>query len=372
MPLTDDEQTRTAVQVTLKRVLRRIASGEQCPSIAIPRQKDGFPRVLCLDMNQWIYLSRVHYGLDTNRERMAALESIRQGVASGRLIVPVMQANVLEASEAAQRDRARRRRLAAFMIALSSNCCIVHPRQLLRMEVERAIRKHFLQQDVGDFARERLVRWGVHDAVRTTAAVPDGEELLRSFGPEAVVGIPPEILAGLPQVLEQAHLEPEMSVLAIVDALSPESIAEGRRIDERAVVALERARPSDRATRVRILLGEDAGTLRSALDAMGIQHADFSRWLDGHIETFVADVASVDVATRLFMARDRNGEARVHRNDMKDMFFLEQAIPYGNLVVTEKSWAALAAAEKLDQRYATRVLPTLQMTTALLKADGVV
>lgn len=83
---------------------------------------------------------------------------------------------------------------------------------------------------------------------------------------------------------------------------------------------------------------------------MGIQHEEFSRWLDGHVETFVADVPSVDVATRLFMARDRNRDARTDRNDMKDMFFLEQPIPYGNLVVTENRWAALAASERLDER----------------------
>jgi hypothetical protein len=68
----------------------------------------------------------VHYGLDTDSKRVGALERIRQGVASGQLIVPVMQANVLEASEAVHRDRARRRRLAEFMlIGLAGNCCIV-------------------------------------------------------------------------------------------------------------------------------------------------------------------------------------------------------------------------------------------------------
>lgn len=372
MPLSDDEETRAAVQVTTVRVLQRIVSGEKFPSVAVPRDKGGFPRVLCLDMNHWINLGKVHYGRDTDRELIGALESIRYGVASGRLIVPVMQANVLEASEAVQRDRARRRRLAEFMIDLSGNWCFVHPRQLLPMEVDRAVRKHFLQQNVDAFPREGLVRWGVQDAVRTTAAGPGGSEILRSLGADAVAGIVPELAALLPQLLEEAHLEPEMSVLAIVDALSTESIAEGRRIDQRAAAALERARESDRATRLRILLGEDAGILRSVLDEMGIQHADFSRWLDAHLERFIADVPSVDVPTRLLMARDRDRGARVDRNDMKDMFFLEQAVPYGNLVVTENSWSALAVAEKLDQRYAIRVLPNMQRITALLKADGVV
>lgn len=371
MPLIDDEDTRAAVEITTLRVLQRIASGAQVPSNPIPRHKDGFPRVLCLDMNQWIYLARVHYGRDTDAELVGALESIRNGVASGRLIVPVMQANVLEASEAVQRDRARRRRLAEFMIGLARNWCIVHPRQLLQMEVERAVRKHFLQEDVGEFARERLVRWGVHDAVRTTATAPDGEETLRSLGSDALAGIPPELVAALPKLLEQAHLEPEMSVVAIVDALSSESIAEGRRIDERAAATLDRARKSDRATRLRILMGEDAGELRSAVDAMRVHREDFSRWLDVHLEAFVADVPSVDVATRLFMARDRNRDAKIDRNDMKDMFFLEQSIPYGNLVVTENRWAALAASERLDERYATDVVPNLRTITALLKRDDV-
>jgi hypothetical protein len=372
MPLINDEETRAAVEVTTVRVLRRIVSGGKCPAVAIPRDKGGFPRVLCLDMNHWINLGKVHYGRDADRELFDALDSIRQGVASGRLIVPVLQANVLEASEAVQRDRAQRRRLAEFMIDLSGNTCVVHPRQLLRIETERAVQKHFLQQRVDAFPRERLVRWGVHDAVRTTAVGPDGAGILRALGQDAVTGVAPELAVLLPQLMDEAHLEPEMSVLAIVDALSAESIAEGRRIDQRAAAALERARESDRATRLRILLGEDAGTLRSVLDEMEIRHEDFSRWLDVHIETFIADVPSVNVPTRLLMARDRDRTARIDRNDMKDMFFLEQAIPYGNIVVTENRWAALAAAESLDEQYATRVLPNPRTITALLKSDGIV
>lgn len=370
--MNDDDETREAVMAAAARVQQRIGRGEAAPSIEIPRQKDGFPKVLCLDMNQWIYLSRVHYGKTQDAELVRALEAIRAGVASGRLVVPVMQANVLEASEAARNDRGRRQRLATFMIDVSRNSCIVHPRQMLQMELERAVLKHFLGREAEVFPRDKLVRWGVHDAVRMSATALSGHDVLRELGPDAAEGIPAEVAAILPALLDQVHLEPELSVLAIVDALDAETIEEGRHTDQRAAAALERARGSDdRATRLRVLMGEDAGELRSVLLHRGVEPPEFSRWLDGHLEAFIEDVPSVDVATRLIMARDRNRDARADRNDMKDMFFLEQAVPYANVVVTENSWSALAASEGLDARFSTRVLPNLRTIPELLRDERV-
>ena len=73
---------------------------------------------------------------------------------------------------------------------------------------------------------------------------------------------------------------------------------------------------------------------------------------------------------RLMLARDRNAQHRTHHNDLKDLVFLQSAIPHGNIVVTENSWAHLARSERMDKQYETEILSDLRAIPALLEAIG--
>jgi hypothetical protein len=96
------------------------------------------------------------------------------------------------------------------------------------------------------------------------------------------------------------------------------------------------------------------------VEELGIDQATFSQWLSANLVPFSEDVPDACVVNRLLLARDRSEDNKTHPNDLKDFTFLKVGIPYGNIVVTENSWAHLARTEALDAKYETTVIADLR------------
>jgi hypothetical protein len=86
--------------------------------------------------------------------------------------------------------------------------------------------------------------------------------------------------------------------------------------------------------------------------------------------TFTDAVPGIDVMATLMLQRDLNQEHRTHVNDGKDFSFLKVAIPYGNVVVAEKSWTHFAQASGLAERYGTVIEADARNLPELLAAAG--
>jgi len=347
--LPDTPETRAVIMTVTERVLARMERGEGPPSRSIPRSKDAFPKVLCLDQNKWIDLARAHYGRKDGASFVDALAAVRAAVSRNTLMVPIMPSNLLEASEPT--DQGRRERVAQFLVDLSGNHAFSKPNPVAELQVHRAIRALFLGQDVAPFPREKLVAWGVDFALGFRMAGND--------------------------FLVQVLSEPENSVLALVHAMSRESIAEGRRLDERAAAAARAARANgDKAGRLDEELtalfegGSFSTMLYKLIDSLGIDRSLFARWLEQNKQRFAAAIPDVDIELRLLLARDRNTDHPTHRNDLKDFIFLKLAIPYGNIVVTENAWTHLVRVEGMDQQYRTTVIADARELPDLLRQEG--
>ena len=228
--LPETPETRGVIETVTKRVLARMERGEGPPARSIPRSKGDFPKVLCLDENKWIDLARAHYGREDGARFVDALAAVRVALARNTLMVPIMPSNLLEVSEPS--DQGRRERLAQFLVDISGNHAFSKPNPVAELHAYRAIRALFLGEDIGPFPREKLVAWGVDFALG-----------FRLTGNDFLV---------------QVSRKPENSVLALVHAMSRESIAEGRRMDERAAAVGRAARVNgDRPER----LGEELTAL---------------------------------------------------------------------------------------------------------------
>jgi hypothetical protein len=103
-----------------------------------------------------------------------------------------------------------------------------------------------------------------------------------------------------------------------------------------------------------------------------IDPSDFRDWLadDENLMRLTNDVPSLDVSMTLMLEHDRNRDHRTHRNDGKDLTFLDVAIPYANIVVTERSWASIARSSGLAARYQTAVSSNAAELPDLLAAAG--
>ena len=340
------------VRVAQARIAARSARGEPPPDGRIPNSKDSFPKVLCLDQNKWIDLAKAHYAVEGGEPFVDALASIRSAIERGRIVVPIFPSNAAEVAE--PKDVDRRKRTATFLVDLAGNRFFAYPDPVANIEIGRAVRRLYLGQDVGAFPRADLVRWGL----------PVGD----------ISGIWPVKYAHLADALR----EPECSIATLVHAQGREAIAEMRAMDRRAADASRVARAGsaqedrydDELRNLYRSGGSFSRRMRSEVEALGIDGAEFDEWLERNRRAFAEAIPNLDVKSRLMLARDRNTQHPTHHNDLKDLVFLQASIPHGNIVVTENSWAHLARTERMDKRYGTEILSDLRTIPTLLKTAG--
>lgn len=346
----------------------------------LPESKTEFPKLLCLDMNKWIDLGRAHYGRPDGAAFKPALAAVRKAVASGSIVVPVTGINAVEVM--ASGDPSRRRRLAEFMVDLSENHSLVTDAEVVVPEFRAIILRSYLKVQPTSPLRSCLLQRGM------TAAIAGRKPQFRT-GEPALDAVMDELIDVL--------YEPEVSIESLVNAISRELVNRFRKDDEETARAVDEVRQLDahlpinerrRLELTNLLLREstdddDSGRdsssprslrdhLRQALTDLRIDHASFFSWLqmDGNAVLFASEAPGIDVTATILLRRDRSAGHKTHRNDAKDLGFLRVAIPYGNIVVTEKSWSHLANSSGLASKYATTVIADASRPPDVLAAEG--
>jgi hypothetical protein len=313
--------------------------------LSLPSRKPELPVRVYLDQNKWIDLACASNARPGSERFAPALTAVRAAAKNGSAIFPMSAVHVMETM--APEDEGRRRRTATFMVELSRNLSI-SPHTVLRpIEILHAI-KRLYGLPIANELRPFVVREGL-------AAALGCEIELHSAGEHR-------------EDLERIARSAEMSIELLVSAGDREAIREARRQDEAMVAELEARRLAARQAmseemkrRVEIaelfLRGVPGGEARSWLGTLGISEENFfskmvspEKW-----DALVEDIPTLNTWLTLMMERDHNPTERVHRNDTKDLGFLAVAIPYCNVVVTERAWASRVRRSGLAQKYETIV-----------------
>jgi hypothetical protein len=97
------------------------------------------------------------------------------------------------------------------------------------------------------------------------------------------------------------------------------------------------------------------------LKMRGVEGKDFARWVGerSNLEKVCADLPSSYVQHCLvFQAHRQNGPTAWEppENDLDDIEFLTQTLPFANVVVTERKWGSVAVTSRLDSRFGTTIL----------------
>jgi hypothetical protein len=98
-------------------------------------------KVIYLDQNHWIELSRAAHSRASRAETPMVLDMLRRARASGRACFPLSYAHYVETRK--QRIPDRRRRLATFMLELSDGMTLAPPPVVLRREIEMTLGRCF-------------------------------------------------------------------------------------------------------------------------------------------------------------------------------------------------------------------------------------
>ena len=80
---------------------------------------------------------------------------------------------------------------------------------------------------------------------------------------------------------------------------------------------------------------------------------------------FMQSVPSFHVRTALLYEILNNKSHPIKLNDNKDISFLSAAVPYCDVVITERTWVHIIKKNKLDVKYGTIVSNTLECLSSL-------
>ncbi len=306
---------------------------------------ENIPKRVYLDQNAWIALAREHYGKDESHKLEKALKALRREVGSGRVVVPLSFNHLIEVC--ASGDMERRQRLARFMIDLSK-CSAIAPFPMIRGHeaLEAALRR--LGVTAPAFNRELLVQTGLWHAVGIVPCVSGGDP-------------------GAAQLMEDHLKSDETAARLLSEWMSQES---GRKLREETeqeadlldgirCAELGSASPDERRQFTTIAVAKEflLPIAYAALEALGAGPSQLAGVVrsDADIVAFLHDVPTFDVFVQLMLARDEELGRAIHRNDLRDLGFLAAAIPYCDVVIAERYFAALSRKLGLDSQYGTRI-----------------
>lgn len=342
--------------------------------------------VIYLDQNKWIELLRAKSGAASNSVALDVLEALRTAVSEQRIVVPLSAGNYLETWHRA--DSESRHALAALMREISGFATILPVQHLLCLEVEalmltqyRGINCHCQVPDIkatfvgrgvdhafhSQTGRLRLVsRVASETATEGPNIRPDDE--FRSML-QKVRQLPDDAyewwsLAGFNQGfpsdgwdIRQEHRFGSRYAneeTALADQLAADSHLRNRLDD--LVCTQELVAITD--TFNRIAYWHDARTGKY-IDTFMREGPDFGR-------RFIDSLPTRACLRRLRVAKHRNPQWKWQQHDRTDLGILSAAIPYADIVVTERQWVHTAHSMKLDALFGTKVTSTLADVLTLL------
>lgn len=77
------------------------------------------------------------------------------------------------------------------------------------------------------------------------------------------------------------------------------------------------------------------------------------------IDSFIDALPTALCLFALLYHRDQQRSRPIQGNDFNDIWFLTLAIPYSDIVVTERMWASIAVRSKLDKKCNTKIFASI-------------
>lgn len=326
------------------------------------------PRVLYLDMNVWVDMARGC--LNAVPAWMRIRDRLLRAVDAGQLVVPLSPAHYLELWH--RRDTPSRERVARLMRDVTGYASIPSAYVVRTREAQVLVRGWAGGESARLTSSDLVGRGAAHAFGR-----PEGRfrfvESTASRDGSVPEGSPVEPPPGWSEL--QAHPEWEWFQLAGIDALfdvewgldrTPEhrygSVELKRELTVREWL---RAHPLQSADLKDLILAEEFASLREYVEDACIEarvpppvHLRSGNWgpLSAKAMRDLVDaVPSANAWSTLRFLKHRDSNLPWEQHDWTDLWALSVAIPYCDVVVTERRWAHLAATGGLSRRYGTTV-----------------
>jgi hypothetical protein len=303
------------------------------------------PLLLYLDQFIWIELARAagpSPGRVSSAQRQGLLDSVRQR----RVVSPLSSVHYLETW---QRGNPRNRAEVAREMALASRFVTIAPlARLLAGQIDRGLQIVF-----GRPAQQRA-------------------EHVLGLGVQHAFGVEADDLAPLAELTAEDRFIAEWSILAAHEAGSSYDEYRQQRSDVQQRFARSQSALASRLTewavatderrsRTRVsVLQEFEAELIAALIGADVSITELGGLdLEGW-DTLTRSIPSVDVMAELRLVRFSNPSQLFKPSDLNDIRALAAAMPYCDVVVTDKAWAAAVGRTELSERLGVRVVSSLE------------
>jgi hypothetical protein len=285
-----------------------------------------------LDLNKWIDLARAASGHKDGKHYHAALKTAEQLVLAKRAIFPLSFAHFMEVAKIG--DDTRRRNVARLMVKLSQGWFLESARSLLAAELRKAIALRF----------DKL--FDVEKIVPLTRSVKS------AFGVAGRLGVKEfdDTILDSPGALEEC-LSGARATRHFVERWKTFANSHERGRSLRRAASRD-VRKRAYCASVTMAIQDD---LVLALSECGLTWKQFGDLGPKGCVELLESVPSLEVEIKLFVERNEHWDRKIAPNDEIDLGFLSLAIPYCQMVITEKFWVSLVHRTRLDAKYGTQV-----------------
>ncbi len=315
-------------------------------------KNESAPLKIYLDQNKWIDLGRAILRPDDDNTYVEVAELIKNKVEKGEWIVPLSLIHFLETL--ARGNNRSREGLARVMEDVSRGYTIVPS-----MDVEQ-------EEFHNKFAE-------LHSFRATYPIEPIKEHLFGALGsnPPSIEfnrELDPDIETKIREVFSSAKKSNDLYKKYMANTLTDQEKDENEKMNLELVEGWKQRQ--ERISRITekyrykwFLANQFVENFMKHLDyLMQTFKKNRDELIPGDIlkceEKVIAlleGIPSLNVRIKLMYQLLRDINATVHRNDPKDVQFLSMAIPYTDVVITEKKWWHLANQEKLGELYCTEI-----------------
>lgn len=330
-----------------------------------------------LDLNHWIGLAKAAVAHPQGVDLVGCLDGCVDAVHAGRAVFPLSGTHYMELAKI--NDPRQRNDIADVMETLSGFVTLLSRPVVMRLEVETAFAA-LLGQSLVPYMPLDLLGHGFGPAFGRDGSLRvregNGADITASLGPDALAGLAAadrwaqrQILAGPADAdipaLEQLGYDPATAG----------RLTENRARQERELAGRLDAEPRWRRGRLRDVISGWEMTVE-LLDMVTDELTRRSLTLpDVHLDRqsarrLVRSMPSTDVSVELKTAMHRNSQRAIRwsSNDVMDIDALSLAVPYCNVVVTEKAAHHTLTTADSGSRYGTRLLRDLPSLTDLLSS----
>lgn len=314
---------------------------------------EEWPLIVYLDQKGWINLAKIKYGSVKTDEETRLLETIYRAVEEDKVIFPLSIVHLDEMPS----SETKRQQLAALMVKLSKGYSFSpYIDSQIAVEVDQIIVKKLGYPDID--LRQVFLKQGIPHLVGLKPMEIVSRDGDRNRKP------PKEIKDKMTKLL----YDPSVFEFSLIKTKPNPSL---RQYQKEAATKMDKTRRGllrikDKDQRRRTFLAQNVSTIIlphivKALIDRGLPKDFFKmeEWTREDMDRFLTQVPTGLTFITLMMYRDLQFQRAINVNDIADVWGLTLAIPYCDVVVTERRWVSIAKQSKLDKICDTIMLASI-------------